>query len=98
MVQLKVQKLAHVGISATGVLSKDSLDLVAAASWYPCLVETLKYLHCACCNCYYYLTVFMFSETAVKPPWRELFSKNLFQQCAVMVAIDDMKHIASMSG
>lgn len=31
----------------------------------------------------------MFPETAVKPPWRELFSKNLFQQCAVMVGIDE---------
>ena len=72
--------------------------LLGISSWYPCLVKTLQCLHCACCNCYYYLIVFMFPETAVKPPWRELFSKNLFQQCAVMVAIDDMKHIASMSG
>ena len=63
--------------------------LLGISSWYPCLVKTLQCVHCACCNCYYYLIMFMFPETAVKPPWRELFSKNLFQQCAVMVAIDE---------
>ena len=63
--------------------------LLGISSWYPCLVKALKCLHCACCNWYYYHIGFMFPETAVKPPWRELFSKNLFQQCAVMVAIDE---------
>ena len=63
--------------------------LLEISSWYHCLVKTLQCPHCACCNCCYYLIVFMFPETAVKPPWRELFSKNLFQQCAVMMAIDE---------
>ena len=33
--------------------------------------------------------VFMSPETAVKPPWRELFSNTLFQRNGVMVAIDE---------
>ena len=37
---------------------------------------------------YHYFAVFMSPETAVKPPWRELFQMP-FQQNAVMVAIDE---------
>jgi len=35
------------------------------------------------------ISVFMSPETAVDPPWRELFSKPVFQQNAVMVAVDE---------
>ena len=66
--------------------------LLGISIWYAPLL--LK--HCSACTVLYLLwlllilTVFMSPETAVKSPWRELFSKTLFQQRAVMVAIDEV--------
>ena len=33
--------------------------------------------------------VFMSPETAVNPPWRDLFASKYFQEHAVLVAVDE---------
>ena len=67
---------------------EDSLELIAAGEFRFGMHLSLL-THGNLTTCYYYFAVFMSPETAVKPPWRKLFSNTRFQQNAVMVAIDE---------
>ena len=83
--------MACVGVPAVRVseLNKDSLEFAAAGEFRFGMQLSLLTHYGDLTTYYYYLAVFMSPETAVKPPWRELFSNALFQQNAVMVAIDE---------